>query len=151
MSRTLRERATAAIHAQLDPTHIDELRAQGANFFGGVCINLPRHPAWGRAQETYGEDVFLLGRLGSAFVGGGRAVVVLERDSDLGTDPVGTPLGASVLDGDRVVCSEQASLGGPGQDSPLLVVDCPMRPTAALALRLAAGVDTVNFGAKLHG
>ena len=90
-------------------------------------------------------------RLGSAFVGGGRAVVVLERDSDLGTDPVGTPLGASVLDGDRVVCSEQASLGGPGQDSPLLVVDCPMRPTAALALRLAAGVDTVNFGAKLHG
>jgi beta-glucosidase len=29
-----------------------EARAQGANFFGGVCINLPRHPAWGRAQET---------------------------------------------------------------------------------------------------
>ena len=28
--RTLRERATAAIHAQLDPTRIDELRAQGA-------------------------------------------------------------------------------------------------------------------------
>ena len=33
-----------------------ELRALGANFFGGVCINLLRHPAWGRAQETYGED-----------------------------------------------------------------------------------------------
>ena len=33
-----------------------EMRAQGANFFGGVCINLPRHPAWGRVQETYGED-----------------------------------------------------------------------------------------------
>ena len=25
-----------------------ELRAMGGNFFGGVCINLPRHPAWGR-------------------------------------------------------------------------------------------------------
>ena len=24
-----------------------EIRALGANFFGGVCINLPRHPAWG--------------------------------------------------------------------------------------------------------
>ena len=25
-----------------------ELRALGGNFFGGVCINLLRHPAWGR-------------------------------------------------------------------------------------------------------
>jgi beta-glucosidase len=33
-------------------------------------VNILRHPAWGRAQETYGEDVFLLGRLGSAFVQG---------------------------------------------------------------------------------
>ena len=33
-----------------------EIRAQGGNFFGGVCINLLRHPAWGRAQETYGEE-----------------------------------------------------------------------------------------------
>ena len=38
-----------------------ELRAQGGNFFGGICINLPRHPAWGRIQETYGEDPLLLG------------------------------------------------------------------------------------------
>lgn len=29
-----------------------EARALDANFFGGVCINLPRHPAWGRSQET---------------------------------------------------------------------------------------------------
>lgn len=47
-----------------------ELRAQGANFFGGVCINLPRHPAWGRAQETYGEDPYLLGEFGAALVRG---------------------------------------------------------------------------------
>ena len=33
-----------------------EIRAQGGNFFGGVCINLLRHPAWGRVQETYGDD-----------------------------------------------------------------------------------------------
>ncbi|MBN1439044.1 MAG: glycoside hydrolase family 3 C-terminal domain-containing protein [Anaerolineales bacterium] len=47
-----------------------ELRAMGGNFFGGVCINLPRHPAWGRAQETYGEDPVLLGEFGAALVRG---------------------------------------------------------------------------------
>jgi beta-glucosidase len=47
-----------------------ELRAHGGNLFGGVCINLLRHPAWGRAQETYGEDPFLLGELGAALVRG---------------------------------------------------------------------------------
>ncbi len=49
-----------------------EMRAQGANFFGGVCINLPRHPAWGRAQETYSEDPILLGEFGAALVRGVR-------------------------------------------------------------------------------
>jgi beta-glucosidase len=47
-----------------------EARAQGANFFGGVCINLLRHPAWGRAQETYGEDSYHLGEMGAALVRG---------------------------------------------------------------------------------
>ncbi|MHA1757710.1 MAG: beta-glucosidase family protein [Promethearchaeota archaeon] len=47
-----------------------EARALGANFFGGVCINLLRHPAWGRAQETYGEDPYLLGEMGAALVEG---------------------------------------------------------------------------------
>ena len=47
-----------------------ELRALGANLFGGVCINLLRHPAWGRAQETYGEDSFHLGMLGAALTRG---------------------------------------------------------------------------------
>ena len=43
-----------------------EARAQGANLFAGVCINLLRHPAWGRAQETYGEDPVLVGLMGAA-------------------------------------------------------------------------------------
>ncbi|MHA1339503.1 MAG: beta-glucosidase family protein [Promethearchaeota archaeon] len=47
-----------------------EARCRGANFFGGVCINLLRHPAWGRAQETYGEDSFHLGIFGTALVKG---------------------------------------------------------------------------------
>jgi len=47
-----------------------ELRALGGNLFGGVCINLLRHPAWGRAQETYGEDPRHLGALGAALARG---------------------------------------------------------------------------------
>lgn len=43
-----------------------EARAQGANLFAGVCINLLRHPAWGRAQETYSEDPYHLGEMGKA-------------------------------------------------------------------------------------
>lgn len=47
-----------------------ELRAQGASLFGGVCVNLLRHPGWGRAQETYGEDPFHVGELGAAVTRG---------------------------------------------------------------------------------
>ena len=47
-----------------------EHRALGGNLFGGVCINLLRHPAWGRAQETYGEDSVLLGGMGVALTQG---------------------------------------------------------------------------------
>jgi len=43
-----------------------ELRAQGCSLSGAVCINLLRHPAWGRAQETYGEDPYHLGAMGAA-------------------------------------------------------------------------------------
>ena len=49
-----------------------ELRVKGANFFGGVCINLPRHPAWGRSQESYGEDPVLLGEMGAALTRGAQ-------------------------------------------------------------------------------
>jgi len=47
-----------------------EVRAQGGNYYGGVCINLPRNPRWGRAQECYGEDPYLLGEMGAALTRG---------------------------------------------------------------------------------
>ncbi len=43
-----------------------EARAQGCTLSGAVCVNLLRHPAWGRAQETYGEDPHHLGEMGAA-------------------------------------------------------------------------------------
>jgi beta-glucosidase len=47
-----------------------ELRAVGADLYGGVCVNVLRHPAWGRAQETYGEDPFHVGEMGAALTRG---------------------------------------------------------------------------------
>jgi beta-glucosidase len=47
-----------------------EARAQGCNLSGAVCINLLRHPGWGRAQETYGEDQHHLGAMGAALARG---------------------------------------------------------------------------------
>lgn len=47
-----------------------ELRAAGANLTGAVCVNLLRHPAWGRAQETYGEEPFHVGEMGAALTRG---------------------------------------------------------------------------------
>jgi beta-glucosidase len=59
-----------ALEARIGDTIGVEARSQGANFFGGVCINLLRHPAWGRAQETYGEDPHHLGEMGAALTRG---------------------------------------------------------------------------------
>uniref|UniRef100_UPI0035C9D247 beta-glucosidase family protein n=1 Tax=uncultured Sphingomonas sp. TaxID=158754 RepID=UPI0035C9D247 len=53
-----------------------EGRAQGANYSGAVCVNLLRHPAWGRAQECYGEDPVLIGRMGAALTLGLRENVM---------------------------------------------------------------------------
>lgn len=47
-----------------------EARAGKANYFGGVCVNLLMHPAGGRAQESYGEDPYLVGEMGASLVRG---------------------------------------------------------------------------------
>ncbi len=51
---------------QIGEVFAKEASALGANLYAGVCINLLRNPMWGRAQETYGEDPFLLGKMGAA-------------------------------------------------------------------------------------
>jgi beta-glucosidase len=48
----------------------DEMVASGSTMMLAPTVNILRHPGWGRAQETYGEDSFLLGRLGSAYTVG---------------------------------------------------------------------------------
>jgi beta-glucosidase len=48
----------------------DEMVAASQTMMLAPTINILRHPLWGRAQETYGEDPFQLGRLGTALVAG---------------------------------------------------------------------------------
>src|ERR1700754_213088 len=53
-----------------------ETRARGANYSASVCVNLLRHPAWGRAQECYGEDPVLAGQMGAGLARGLRRNVM---------------------------------------------------------------------------
>ncbi len=55
--------------------HHEAVRQGRRNIFEGLTfwspnINIFRDPRWGRGQETYGEDPFLTGRMGVAFVTG---------------------------------------------------------------------------------
>lgn len=54
-----------------------EIRAAGGNLFGGVCVNLPYHPGWGRSQESYGEESFAIGQMGAALVEGVQSEQVM--------------------------------------------------------------------------
>ncbi len=54
-----------------------EIRANGGNFFGGVCINVPYNPGGGRSQETYGEDSVHIGRMAASLVEGVQSESVI--------------------------------------------------------------------------
>lgn len=49
-----------------------EMRHLGRHVLLAPTINQVSHPRWGRAQESYGEDSFLLGAMGSAFITGAQ-------------------------------------------------------------------------------
>jgi beta-glucosidase len=53
----------------------DEMVAANQTMLLAPTVNLLRHPFWGRAQETYGEDPFQLGTLGAAMVKGVQTYV----------------------------------------------------------------------------
>jgi len=53
-----------------------EARAKGATVILAPVLNILRHPRWGRAQETYGEDTVHLGSMGVGFIRGAQRHVV---------------------------------------------------------------------------
>jgi len=54
----------------------DETAASLNNMNLGPCMNIVRHPQWGRTQETYGEDMYAIGRFAAAYVVGVQEYVV---------------------------------------------------------------------------
>jgi beta-glucosidase len=48
----------------------DETAASLNNMLLAPCMNIIRHPYWGRTQETYGEDSYHIGRMATAFTVG---------------------------------------------------------------------------------
>ena len=54
----------------------DETAASLNNVALAPCMNIVRHPYWGRTQETYGEDMYHIGRMASAFTVGLQQYVV---------------------------------------------------------------------------
>jgi hypothetical protein len=90
-------------------------------------------------------------RVSSAFVGAGRAVVVLSFDEEIvGRDLGLLPVSFELRDGKRVVCSRLTLLGlGQSQVSPLLVIDCPTSPAPVLTVDLAAGIQPVRLDTTL--
>jgi beta-glucosidase len=53
-----------------------ETAAKGGSVLLAPTINLLRHPGWGRAQETYGEDTVHVGKMGAAFITGAQRHVM---------------------------------------------------------------------------
>jgi beta-glucosidase len=65
-----------ALETQVGEVMGTEARARKADVLLAPTINMLRHPRWGRAQETYGEDTHLLGRMGVGFVQGVQRHVI---------------------------------------------------------------------------
>src|SRR4051812_22873467 len=67
-----------ALAASFDPALVEEvmtavareMRARGAQHALAPVIDVMRDPRWGRAEETYGEDPYLVSRMGVAAVYG---------------------------------------------------------------------------------
>jgi len=54
----------------------DETAASKNNMLLAPCMNIIRHPYWGRTQETYSEDTYHTGRMATAFTVGLQEFVV---------------------------------------------------------------------------
>jgi len=68
VAETISLEARAKFNVGFD-LHGEAKQYQGLTFWT-PNINIFRDPRWGRGQETYGEDPFLTGRMGRAFVRG---------------------------------------------------------------------------------
>ncbi len=66
-----------ALEEQVGAAMARELRSVGGNVLLAPTMNVLRHPRWGRAQETYSEDVRHMGEMAVAFIRGVQGERVL--------------------------------------------------------------------------
>jgi len=59
-----------ALHERIFSAVAKEMRARGAHYVLSPVLDVARDPRWGRTEETYGEDPYLIARLGVAAVRG---------------------------------------------------------------------------------
>ncbi len=69
------QRVADTISTEARAKYNEALRTGNHSIYYGLTfwspnINIDRDPRWGRGQETYGEDPFLTGQIGAAFVRG---------------------------------------------------------------------------------
>lgn len=84
-----------------------EVRARGVHLVLAPVVDVGRDPRWGRIEETYGEDPFLVGELGVAAVRGfqgdtlpltdGHVLATLKHMSGHGQPEAGTNVGPASI------------------------------------------------------
>ena len=84
-----------------------EIRARGAHLVLAPVVDVARDPRWGRIEETYGEDPYLVGELGVAAVRGfqgdtlplapGRVFATLKHMTGHGQPESGTNVGPAAI------------------------------------------------------
>jgi beta-glucosidase len=84
-----------------------EIRARGAHLVLAPVVDVARDPRWGRIEETYGEDPYLVGELGIAAVRGfqgdslpladGKVFATLKHMTGHGQPESGTNVGPAVV------------------------------------------------------
>jgi beta-glucosidase len=84
-----------------------EIRARGVQMVLAPVVDVARDPRWGRIEETYGEDPYLVGQLGSAAVRGfqgdslplapGKVFATLKHMTGHGQPESGTNVGPASI------------------------------------------------------
>jgi hypothetical protein len=98
------------------------------------------------------QEVDLRLQVTSAFVGAGRALVVVDASSGFrGIPGELLPLGAELRAGDRVLCSRATLLGDdPGQEAAQgIVLNCPTRQVPRLTVALGIGARMLPLDVTL--
>jgi beta-glucosidase len=124
-----------ALSEQIFTTAARQMRARGATQALAPVVDVARDPRWGRFEETYGEDPYLVARMGVAAVRGFQ-----------GTGGAGAPIdGAHVMATAKHFCVHGTPEGGrntaPGNVSERAVREVFFPPFEALVRE--AGVGSV--------